>query len=290
MNCSNCGYYNNTESKFCVKCGQSLALSVDVNSLGAASNVQMPINNVGVVDKQVNIQPQSPEVLSVSNNSKVEIMDLFKLVFSFITKPFTATQEKMGMISEIKNSVLITVIVSLIATLINLVKSMISAVVVKDFDWYAGTYKTTVQMANLGKLNYLQLIGKTLIIIIASIAFIAAVYYIVSLIIKKQPSFAKILGISALCVTPVLGAVLLFAPILSLIWSLLYMPVVIIGFVYTFILMYEGTNNEIALDGNVKYYFNLICLSIILIALYYLYTKMFVGSITGISDVMNLLG
>ena len=111
----------------------------------------------------------------------------------------------------------------------------------------------------------------------------------ISNLVKKQTNFARLLGISSLVVTPVLICSLLLAPILSLIWAELAMPVIIIGLIYTIILLYENMNNEILLEGNVKYYFNLVCLSILAVVIYFLYMKLVIGPATdGLEEIFDL--
>jgi hypothetical protein len=69
------------------------------------------------------------------------------------------------------------------------------------------------------------------------------------------------------------------------------MPITLIGAIYTIVLIYEGMNNEVLVEGNAKYYFNLVCLSILGIAAYYLYMKLFMSSISGgLEDIMDLFG
>ena len=67
------------------------------------------------------------------------------------------------------------------------------------------------------------------------------------------------------------------------------MPVIIIGLIYTIILLYENMNNEILLEGNVKYYFNLVCLSILAVVIYFLYMKLVIGPATdGLEEIFDL--
>ena len=68
------------------------------------------------------------------------------------------------------------------------------------------------------------------------------------------------------------------------------MAITIVGSIYTLIMIYETMNNEILLEGNAKYYFNLICLSILLLAGYYIYMKIFTSPLSDVSDILDLLG
>ena len=80
---------------------------------------------------------------------------------------------------------------------------------------------------------------------------------------------------------------MVISPLLSMIYTPLGIGVTIVGGVYTIIIIYEIINNEIKLEGNAKLYFNLICMSILAIAGYYLYMKFMMGSAT--NDIKNIL-
>ena len=55
MNCSNCGTLNDVNSKFCIKCGQSL------NSI-QTNNVEVPIQNQQIINEQPVQQPVQQSV------------------------------------------------------------------------------------------------------------------------------------------------------------------------------------------------------------------------------------
>ncbi len=213
-------------------------------------------------------------------NDKISFVEYFSSILAIILKPFTAFKEKLNKFNVLKNSVILALIVSGLTTIINLVTSMFNVIRVKSFDWSSGDYKTTWVWDNLKELNYIEIIGKNFLICLGVIFAIAVVYYIASLIVKKQVNFSRLVAVSTFAIIPVLISSLILSPLASLIWIQLAMPIVIIGAMYTFVLLYEGMNNEVALEGDIKYYFNLICLSILLIAGYYLCVNLVMSSIT----------
>lgn len=299
MNCSNCGTVNNADSKFCVACGNSLVnIQVDneqsTQTSDTSSNEMLtqPINSTTIQnDNNFQTNVTTEKTTNTESVVKVSIMGYLYIMLAVILKPFTAFKEELNKFTAFKNSAFITLIVSGIATIVNLITTMLNEVMVKSYDWTSGSYKTTWTWENLKELDYMKIIGKNFLIYIGIIAVIATVYYIASLIVKKQTNFAKLLGISAMAVVPMLICSLLLSPILSLIWAELSMPITVIGAVYTVILIYEGMNNEVLVEGNVKYYFNLTCLSILGIAAYYLYIKLFMSTITsGLEDILDIFG
>lgn len=303
MNCSNCGTFNNQGSKFCIKCGQALVNNQDGNvvqnqayqesSFQGMNNNPNPIENN--VQSTMNAQPTQTYSQSTTNNPsenpKVSFMEYFFIILAVIMKPFTSFKEELNKFNPFKNSAILSLIVSGTATIVNLITSMLTVVRVKSFNWSSGGYTTTWTWENLKNLDYVKIIGKNFLIYIGIIVAIACVYYIASLIVKKQINFSRLLGISALAVAPMILCTLVLSPLLSIIYAGLGMGVTIVGVVYTLLLLYEGMNSEIVLEGNAKYYLNLICLSILGVAAYYLFMKLFMSSISnGLGDLMDLFG
>ena len=116
-------------------------------------------------------------------------------------------------------------------------------------------YRAPYVWDNLKDIEYIKVIGQNLLLFLGIIVAIAFVYYIGSLIIKKQPNFGRMLGIAAMGIVPLYISALILAPILNLIWTPLGMVVTVMGGVYSLLMIYETMNDEVALEGNVKYYF-----------------------------------
>lgn len=305
MNCPNCGTFNAPNYRFCIKCGQSIAnevpQSIPVQPTGVI-NQNMGVENMNnmQVQNQNNYQTVTPSTfvnnysysnVNESTNIKSSIMDYFFIILAVILKPFTALKQELSKFNKFKNSAILSLMVSGFATLIQLITAMLNVVKVKSFDFSKGGYKTEWVFENLKDLDYIEIIGKNLLIWLGVIAAIGTVYYVGSFIVKKQTNFSRLLGLSALAVTPILICSLILSPLLSMISLEIAMGVTIIGAVYTIIILYEGMSNEVLLDGNIKYYFNLICLSILGIAAYYLYMKLMMSSISfGFENILDLLG
>lgn len=301
MNCSNCGTSNNIGSKFCIRCGQSLD-GVQVSSEQPVQTTEIsfqevpshPINNTPIQNAnnfQTNVAPTQPMNANTASVANVSFMSYFFIILAVILKPFTAFKEELNKFNSFKNSAIMSLIVSGVGTLINLITTMFNSVMVKSYDWSSGGYKTTWAWENLKEIKYLEVVGKNFLIYLGIIVAIAVVYYIASLIVKKETNFSRLLGISAIATVPMLVCSLVLSPLLSLIWAELAMPITLIGGIYTIVLVYEGMNNEVLAEGDAKYYFNLVCLSILGIAAYYLYMNLFMSSISGgLEDVMDLFG
>ena len=70
--------------------------------------------------------------------------------------------------------------------LLILITSIISVIFVKKFDVSTFKYKTSIDFSQILELDYISLIGKNLLIYAGIIAGIALIYYLASLIIKKE--------------------------------------------------------------------------------------------------------
>lgn len=298
MNCSNCGFLNNPNAKFCVKCGQSLENvnggngSQDVLVNNAVQTLEMQNNsmNSNVSSSISNVTASSTLNQTVHVNQKISLINYFYVILAVIIKPFTTFKEELNKFSHLKNSAIIALIVSIIATLVRLLTVMFNVVRVKDYNIFDKSSETKWVWENLKNLDYVDVIGKSFLVFLGIILIIAGVYYIVSLIMKKQASFSRMCGIASISVVPMYLGVLLLSPLLSLISSKFSMPIVLIGGVYTILLIYEAMNSELHFEGNIKYYFNLLCLSIIGIASFYIYSE-FLGTsnISSVEDILDMI-
>ena len=105
---------------------------------------------------------------------------------------------------------------------------------------------------------------------IGIILAISGIYYIGSLIIKKEIKFPRMLGITSITIIPALACILILAPVLSFIYIPLGIGITIVGILYTILVLNEIISNEISLKGNLKLYFNLIVISILLMIVSYI--------------------
>lgn len=316
MICPNCGTMNGENSKFCIKCGSNLVNNVSnqnnisMNNTSDQLQTQTVGNSFSNVNNQ-NVQQASETVFNsqtmtqdfinnsninnnnngINNNTinttnnigsstKIAFANYFYILLAVILKPFTAFKEELTKFNEFKNSAMLALIVSGVATLITLFKTMLNVVRVTSL-WSS---EVKWVWKNLKNVQYFKVIGTNFLIYIGIIVAIAGIYYLASLIIKKQVDFSRLLGIASASIVPIVLCSLVLSPILTMIHATLGTGISIVGGIYTLILVYETINNEIMLEGNTKFYFNLICLSILIIAGYYLYMKFFMSSITNNLD------
>lgn len=311
MNCSNCGTYNEPQSKFCAKCGNAL----NANNLNQpmAEQVQQPVQpQVQPQMRQPMNQPinQSPAdiaqpmvnagqpMVSPQINNNVQTsptpgatalsINYLKYIINVLLKPFQTYKEEENKF-DTKNSLILTLILTLVMTLSNLIQTVISEVRVMNFSWTEG-YTHSWEWANLKDIKWLEVIGKNFLIYAGIILAITVVFYLGNLVVKKQLSFMKSLSITATSFIPAVCGMMILSPILGKIWSPLSMLFSIVGIIYFLIILYELMNNELNLEKDKKIYFNLICLGILVVAGYFVGMKLLMSSITGgLGDILDLL-
>lgn len=164
--------------------------------------------------------------------------------------------------------------------IINLLTAIISSVFVKTMDYSTFKYKTEFNIEGLKNLDYLELIGKNLLIYVCIIAAIAVVYYLASLVAKKSINFMKKVSISASSIIPYVIMGIVVSPILGKIWAPLSIVATIIGTVYSVILFVLLISDNIHFERkDLCAYFHLACMTILGTAGYYAYMKLFTSGI-----------
>lgn len=197
------------------------------------------------------------------------IKDCLMFILAAAMKPLTAIKSKIEEYSDVKKCGILVGVVALGRMLINLLSNIISVVFVKQYNLFKGTTSLEVSFDNLGNLNYFDLIVKQFIGFIIVVAAVAGIYYIVSMIMKKNTNYFKLAAITAVSFVPLFVAGLL-AVILSYIWVELGVFIVFAALVYSVITFVYSINQEVKFDDkNFMIYFQTICFTIIFIVAYY---------------------
>ena len=303
MTCPKCGTTNTEESTFCIKCGTNLK-----ETQPEPSNEQLTENNQSQPEQNNNIQENqsqpeqnttteqtetkentqvqqqnqnNEQQKTVNNNSNVNKASLNYIMYivAILLKPFKSFREEESKLNDPKTSFILTLMISGAMTIINLIKTILLTVHVPSYSFSEG-YSYSWQWDNIKNIKWIEVIGKNFLIYTGIIFAIAIVFYLGSLVIKKQISFIKTLSISASSMIPAVLGIMVISPIAGKIWVHLSVIFMIVGAVYSFVIFYELMNDELKLEGDTKVYFNLVCLGILAIAGYYAYMKLFIPQIT----------
>lgn len=271
MNCSKCGTLNSSDSKFCMTCGQILNEEPQV--------IETPVQPTNV--EPVYNQPVYTEPV-ISNKAKEGTVNVIKYVIGILLKPFKSFKDEEEKFTEPKNSIILAGIIAAAMMLIKLLTSIINVIFVKKFDVSTFKYKTSIDFSQVLELDYISLIGKNLLIYAGIIAGIALIYYLASLIIKKEVNYVKTLAITATSFIPYIVLGMIASPLLGKIWGVLSIVAIIIGLVYSLMIFFTLIKEEIEFeDKDSSIYFHSACVSVILIAGYYICMKLLTETISG---------
>ena len=277
MICSKCGTSNQEGAKFCVRCGSPLQ-----DIAFAQSNVEVR-ENVNMMNTAVTAQN------SVSVKEKFNGQEYLAVLAGIFVKPAQVIKSSVPKFDDFKNSAILGVIVVVIATIASLIQSMATIVVEKRYTLFEGV-KTTIEWENLKDLDYFDVIFKNLLLYIGIILAIAAVYYGVSLLFKKKVSFPKFVGIASLSMIPMVAGSLILGPLLGMLYAPLNPILSLIGIVYSLFLLYEMMSQEVSLEGNAKFYFHMLCMTILLIVGYFTYTEFVISSVADdLDSILNFM-
>ena len=279
MICPNCGKKNTEGSIFCVKCGINLKETTTQNEIKTTEPNQKK--------EQLNTQSTNQQRIEEVKKTAVHY---FKYAKDVLLNPYKTFKEKETELTETKNALIFSGILAVVMMLITLLTAMITSIFVKELSAKTLKLHTVVKFSNLGDLNYLVLIGRNLLIYAGIIAAIAGVYYIVSLIFKKESKFTKLLSISATSIIPFIALGMILSPILSLIWTPLSIIAKVGGLVYSILVFMSLIKEELSFETkDLEIKFHLICLTILGTIGYYLYIKLFMAVVnSGLNDLLNI--
>ena len=279
MICPNCGGENTEGSIFCVKCGINLK----------ETTTQDEIKTTEPNQKKEQLNNQSTNQQKFEEVKKTAV-HYFKYAKDVLLNPYKTFKEKETELTETKNALIFSGILAVVMLLITWLTAMITSIFVKELSAETFELHTVVKFSNLGDLNYLVLIGRNLLIYAGIIAAIAGVYYIVSLIFKKESKFTKLLSISATSIIPFIALGMILSPILSLIWTPLSIIAKVGGLVYSILVFMSLIKEELSFETkDLEIKFHLICLTILGTIGYYLYIKLFMAVVNGgLNDLLNI--
>lgn len=298
--CPNCGVTNLANAKFCIKCGANLKdNNMENENMNNNSNDNMNNNYNNTFDNNQNNMDQMNNNFNNNynnnnnnwNNNSNNIgnnnwnnnqmysgkLDYFKYIISAFLKPFDTFKNNENSMNDIKNVSILAVITVGIMTVINLLSTMISAV--RRVSIFSGV---TWNWSNLKDVEYFKVIGLDLLIYAGIIAGIAGVYYLASLVIKKEAKFAKLLGAVTTAAIPLTVCSLLLSPLLSMLYAPLGIAAAIVGGIYCVVTLFELINDIVVIENkNSRIYYHLICLSVVVIVGGFIAYKVLMGSLLG---------
>jgi len=251
MKCLNCGAEINEDEKKCSECG-----------------------------KEIESKKERKYIPNNEFDFMSTVVSCLNFILGVFLKPVTYLKSKIDDYFDFKKTGILVLLVSLARMILNLLGSMISAVFVKEVNFWTGATKFTVSFERLKNLKYFDLIFKQFFGFIIVIAAVAGIYYIVSLIMKKSVNYFKLVAVSTVSFVP-----FIISSFVSVIVSYIYTPaslfLIVAAFIYSIFTFVNGIDNEVKFDdSNFKVYFHGICLVTLFIISYYILSNNFAGIIT----------
>jgi len=292
MICNKCGNQIPNGMKFCTNCGEPAVLTqVTPNTVDTPVQTTVNTNKQQTVEPQtiqntVTTQPINKQNIKQNNKGMIQTI-LFSLI-----RPVSNFKESEAELSSTSNSAILTGIISAIIMVLNLVISVATTLFTKSTETCFMGYCVGEDLTLAEKFKTIEwwpLVWQYIVIPAGIIFLIAVVYYIVSLIFKKNTKFGKTLGISALSITPALVGIIVLAPLLGIIWTPLSIIVSGGTLIYSISILIVLYYKEFNFDDDDKYIlFNLISVFIIIIVGYLIINQIIQQSISGLGNLNSL--
>jgi len=231
MICKECNTKNKENYKFCVNCGKEF--------------------------KSVKKELKESKV----DSKKALFISVLKDLKEYLLKPLDALNNKSKY--DIKELAIVGSVICFTMVIINLIKKMILTVRVTEFDWLKGSVYVW-RFDKLKDLDYFTLIFKNFFLYVAIILALAFIFYLGTLIIKKEVRYEKIVLISFISIIPFILGNMIVSSLVGLMFAKIGVLVSIVCLVYTIALFIMLINEEVKLKGYKKLIFNVMCFSTII--------------------------
>lgn len=272
MKCPKCGKEIKEGSKFCVGCGTALTEKKEETAKVENTESNQKVEAVKEkVSTKMNEVKESAKKAADSDFMKTILASLMFLV-NILLKPIKTLKEKIKYYSEPKNGFILAGVVALATMIVRVVVSFVMALIQKQCTTSIFGKGSCLSIGEkLKAIDWMGITLKHLLIILISMFAVAGIYYVASLIAKKTANFMRLLTITAVSFVPACVAMYLLTPIFGWINVHLGVIVTIVGFVYSLVIFFSAIKDEFKFDNADKaVYFNLICVSIILIIVYFI--------------------
>lgn len=269
MKCPNCGKDVKEGAKFCVGCGTALEPKKEKKADKKETNQKVEEVKEKVSAKMNEVK-ESAKKAADSNFMQIVLSSLMFLV-NILLKPIKTLKEKLEFYSKPENSFILAGVVAIVTMVVRVVVSFIMALIQKQCTTSIFGKSNCLSIGEkLKNIDWMGITLKHLLIILISMFVVAGIYYVASLIAKKSVNFMRLLTITAVSFVPACAAIYLLTPIFGWLNVHLGVIVTIVGFVYSLVIFFNAIKDEFKFrNADQSVYFNLICVSVILIIVYF---------------------
>lgn len=207
--------------------------------------------------QQTNAEIKSQEIPLKDKPSKS--VHYFSMIGKFLGRPISTIQEQVNNFT-MKDSAIIMVLTSIIAVLLNFIVQAINTIKETTIDWNNGGTTIEWNFENLKELNYIDILLKNWAYILIIILVLTAIYYVVALFARRKIKVYPILSLISLSILPIVVTTFVLFPIIGEFSLLIAIIILIIGFVYSNLILILGINEVVAFEKlDSKIYYQLIC-------------------------------
>lgn len=190
-----------------------------------------------------------------------------------ILKPISSVESNAATLKKPKDTFIFAGIISVLITVCNLISTMLSTIFYKQYDFWTQKYNWNISFSNLDSLDYIDLIFVNLLQYSIVILGIAGIYYLATLVLKKETTYIKTLGIISLAIIP--NVILSFVgSILGIIWSPIGAFIGASAVAYTILILTLTLKNVLKInDFDKLVFFNVIIIAILKVLEYIIFSS-----------------
>lgn len=270
MICIKCGAKNKKGAAFCSKCGNALEVieekKVTKKKIEKKEEVkeETPVENVNVIEEKTGVDFENKKDDITITIDKQKYISLWNYIVDGIFRPITTNEKTLKDGNDMEEAITRVFKVGVVGMLVNLVMTMIRSIFVKTPTLEG--FKTVIDVTGLKELDYLSLIFKNLIIYLIIMCLVACIYYLGSLVLKKELKFENLLTISANSFIEVIATFIFLYQIVILFSVKLSIVVLILGMILYMLVLTKNISREIKLnDPNKEILFHVCSLGLLLL-------------------------
>lgn len=268
MQCPNCHTENSDTSRFCIRCGLPFTSNATPNNQSSAPTSQAPATNANMTEQYVaqNQATSAPAPAAGPTPVSVKAPNFLALIIAIFIKPITTLKEELPKFASFKNSGIMAIITTAIATIFSLITTIFSTVYYKHCSLFSGECEVEWEWDNLENIEWFELIIKQFFGFLVVMVVLAAIFFAASRIFKQtQTNFPRTMAVVALAFLPI--TISFLAPTLSLIHATVGMIISTFSIIYGLCIFYEGMSLETKLENDKKIYYLLTSVALIMVAM-----------------------
>ena len=255
----------------------------------------MEANNSQKTTKNT-VNNQTPPKLKLD---KKFLQEKFKLIsknpqanflISTLTKPATAIKENISQYSNFKTSWQLPVFIGAFFSVISTISQAFNKVYTPAHKSLFGKQiAASWNWSNLENFDWVQTLFTQFIVHLIPVLLIAVIYYLISLVFKKNSNFFRLVTILTVASLPSILIAYLAAPIVSLFSPAASIILTFSGLSYGSLIAYEAINHELGFKENERIFANLIFITIIYIVIYAIFSSAMQSLFKGNSSQLDLI-